>query len=581
MQPVVARSVNGFWAGPACDRVAVVDFSVEDGSLRPVAELDPKGSQYRNVGLYDVPTPTVPRGGAGPWARGAKISLDELSAPDGDTGFIKVSVFGTVIRTIAFVEDPVVLGRPVEWAFGGRQILVVPCAGTLDNAFYHRPSRSLQFFSYDAPDSGRRLHTALSQDIVTHETAHALVDGIAPDLYDAVSPESLAIHESAADITAAMISLRSRDPARGRPTPAEAIDAVVRSSRYSRIAEEFGRSRGQGDALRDAINDRTLNPRARTSARVVDRLSPHSLSEVLTGAIFSVLVSALTETLTLIDAGRDVPEIRCPRRNQTCSGSQPATRSTGWGACCSRGSTGSRPARRPSLTSSGPCSPPTSSIIPTCPTSGPCSSTRAPSGTSPPEPSWTPLLGMRPATRSRSTSTTLRTGAKPSRRFVKRHRDRLGVPAGPVDVRSSISVRFDEPLLQLRHTREQVALERAYPHAAETDRIVLVKASWWESQPVTLPGAGATSCDIRMGVSAALDAEGRLRALLRTSRDNRAMAGRQEYLRRLADSAVLLAPGDDLGPDGEPLRARVPTTVSDGRLRVIGAFHALHIADAG
>ena len=171
-----------------------------------------------------------------------------------------MSVFGTVLHAIAFVEDPVVLGHPVAWAFGSRQILVVPCAGDLDNAFYHRPSRSLQFYSYDIA-SGHALHTALSQDIVTHEASHALIDGIAPDLY-AVSPESLAIHESVADLTAAMISLRSRDPGRRRPSPAAAGEAVLRSSRYSRIAEELGRSRGRGDSFRDAINDRTLNPLA-------------------------------------------------------------------------------------------------------------------------------------------------------------------------------------------------------------------------------------------------------------------------------------------------------------------------------
>ena len=63
------------------------------------------------------------------------------------------------------------------------QLLVVPRAGWLANAYYERASHSLQFFSFVVDD--RTIHTSLSRDIVAHETAHALIDGIDPDLYDA------------------------------------------------------------------------------------------------------------------------------------------------------------------------------------------------------------------------------------------------------------------------------------------------------------------------------------------------------------------------------------------------------------
>ena len=571
--------MNGFWAGPACDRVAVVDFSVEDGSLRPVAELDPKGSQYRSVGLYDVPTPTCPAA-----APDRGFGLQDLAGraehADGDTGFIKVSVFGTVIRTIAFVEDPVVLGRPVEWAFGGRQILVVPSAGTLDNAFYHRPSRSLQFFSYDAPGSGRRLHTALSQDIVAHETAHALVDGIAPDLYDAVSPDSLAIHESAADMTAAMISLRSRDPARGRPTPAEAIDAVVRSSRYSRMRRGVRSIRGQDDALRDAINDRTLNPRARTSARVVDRLSPHSLSEVLTGAMFSVLVSALTEALTLIDAGRDVPEIRVSSKE-----SDPFRIAAGYainrvGSMLFKGLDWLPPGEatfadvvRAMLAADRfhhPDLPDERDLahrrVLQAAHRRPSRAGRRSRG-----------CGRRPVEVESATS---RTGAKPHAGSSSATAIAWVFPPGPSMCDRASRYASTNRCCNSATPVEQVALERPYPQAAETDRIVIVKASWWESQRSRCRARARRAATSGWGCrrpSTRRVGSG----MLRYQQGQPPMDGRRGVPPTAGRLGRAARPGGDLGPDGEPLRARVPTTVSDGRLRVSGAFQALHIADAG
>src|SRR6185295_18081466 len=112
-------------------------------------------------------------------------------------GVLSVSVFGTVHKVISLFEEPDTLGRRIDWAFDGPQLLVVPRAGDTANAFYERYSRSLQFFHVDRPGVGR-VYTAASQDIVAHETGHAVLDAIAPDLYDAVTPQSLAMHEAIA-----------------------------------------------------------------------------------------------------------------------------------------------------------------------------------------------------------------------------------------------------------------------------------------------------------------------------------------------------------------------------------------------
>jgi hypothetical protein len=49
----------------------------------------------------------------------------------------------------------------------------------------------------------------LSRDIVSHETGHAIIDGVAPDLYNAVTPQSLALHEAMADLAALLLAFET------------------------------------------------------------------------------------------------------------------------------------------------------------------------------------------------------------------------------------------------------------------------------------------------------------------------------------------------------------------------------------
>ena len=107
-------------------------------------------------------------------------------------------------------EDQGVLGREVRWAFDAPQLLIVPRAGLMENAYYERDSHSLQFFFFpSSQDEKEMVYTSLARDIVAHETGHAILDGIAPHLWFAITPQSRALHEAIGDLTALLVSIES------------------------------------------------------------------------------------------------------------------------------------------------------------------------------------------------------------------------------------------------------------------------------------------------------------------------------------------------------------------------------------
>lgn len=267
VQTVTIDKEEFFLDGPVTKRVAVLDFDPETGALLPGARYVPPG-RGRKVGGYAI------------------RNANNLTARD----FNQVSVFGTVIRTMYMFEEEDALGRQLKWAFDAPQLLVVPRAGEWANAFYERESHSLQFFFFkSAEDPATTIYTGLSQDIVAHETGHAILDGIAPDLYNSVTPQSLAIHESVADLTALLSAFRTSN----LTLPAlQTTGGSINTSRvFSGIAGEFGRSRTASESafLRELNNPKTLNPKDKKN--LVSRDEPHALSEVLSGALYALMVS--------------------------------------------------------------------------------------------------------------------------------------------------------------------------------------------------------------------------------------------------------------------------------------------------
>lgn len=262
--------------GPVCERVAVVDFDARTGELVPGARLIPP-DPGKVLGRYDV--------------------------DEGDPhspALNQVSVFATVLLTLRMFEEPDALGRRLTWAFDAPQLLVVPRAGERARAFYQRESHSLQFFFFPSQrreHGGRVVYSSLSQDIVSHETAHAILDGIAPDLYHASTPQSLGLHEAIADLTALLMAFRSRELA---VTVLEKTGGSIHDSQlFSSLAEEYAQGKdrlGRVGFLRSLDNRKTLDQADDSldehgAPNRVDRGSPHQLCQVLTGALYPLVLA--------------------------------------------------------------------------------------------------------------------------------------------------------------------------------------------------------------------------------------------------------------------------------------------------
>jgi hypothetical protein len=220
-----------------------------------------------------------------------------------------------VARAVAFWKP--IVPKGTSWAVG-KTLPVRLDAGDKLNAVYTRGD--LRFFHTNV--AGTMVFTGESPDVVCHETGHAVLDAVRPQLWDAMSHEVAAFHESFGDMSAILVALQQ--PAIREEVLGETGGALYRSSRLSRVAEQLGwglRQRqpcsAETDCLRNAVNcfayqRPTTLPNS--SPAVLLSSAPHSFSRVFTGAFFQMyagMVGLLHQPPTAddllqasVDAGR-------------------------------------------------------------------------------------------------------------------------------------------------------------------------------------------------------------------------------------------------------------------------------------
>jgi len=116
-----------------------------------------------------------------------------------DYGFHAQNTYALVMKTLARFEFA--LGRRISWSFDTHQLKVAPHAMADANAFYSPQIEGLAF-GYFASNFGKKVFACLAQDVVVHETTHALLDALRERYMDPSTPDQAAFHEGFADVVA-------------------------------------------------------------------------------------------------------------------------------------------------------------------------------------------------------------------------------------------------------------------------------------------------------------------------------------------------------------------------------------------
>jgi hypothetical protein len=227
-----------------------------------------------------------------------------------DPRFHAQNVYAIVMRTLARFEFA--LGRRVAWSFSGHQIKVAPHAFADANAFYSNRDEGL-FFGY-FPGREGIVFSCLSHDVVAHETAHAILDGLRERYTDPSSPDQAGFHEGFADVVAllsvfalpdvvkAVIDRRAEGAERAPHATLIAARDIepdrLRESTLAGLAEQMGQEMAdvRGAALRQSAK-LTASPRYKDEEEF---LEPHRRGEILVAAMMNAFITVWSARLKAI-----------------------------------------------------------------------------------------------------------------------------------------------------------------------------------------------------------------------------------------------------------------------------------------
>jgi len=277
--------------GPVNEYIEVVDYDPYSGCFYPPVDLD---------------APLL-------------LAQDGLAPSDSNPQFHQQMVFAVAMKTIRSFERA--LGRLVFWMRESdsppsddkpgdekpgrfreyvRRLRIYPHAMRADNAYYS-PQKTALLFGYFRGQVARDgtgggwVFTCLSQDIIAHETAHAILHGMWPRSIEASNPDTLAFHEAFADIVALLQHFSSPEIVThqlGRGGGSLRAMKLLGS-----LAQQFGRATGRDGPLRSAmkmvideeaalLKGETLKP-----DRHAGITEPHKRGQILVAAVFDTVVT--------------------------------------------------------------------------------------------------------------------------------------------------------------------------------------------------------------------------------------------------------------------------------------------------
>ena len=204
------------------------------------------------------------------------------------------------------------LGRDIAWStpeVPGEplRLLVKPFGVRRANAGFNRDTGDLSFGYFVAGRKragftlrGGIICTALSHDIIVHETTHALLDGLRSSFLDPTNVDVPAFHEGFSDLVA--LFLHFTYPELVERAIHDSQGTLTRLSILTDVAREFGYARSKGDQatpLRSGIDvegiaafDSDALPFGKQKPSVYNpNLEPHRLGSVLVSAVFEAFTT--------------------------------------------------------------------------------------------------------------------------------------------------------------------------------------------------------------------------------------------------------------------------------------------------
>lgn len=283
---------------PATSKVRV--FRQDPAVSGPTEEFIPSESIGRRLSGPRMGVVT----GRGEFKAGADRDGNYLYSA-GSKKFNQVQSFVSAQKTLDLMQN--YADRKIDWAFDAEELGVIPHAGEGRNAYYARWNQSIAFYSFDSKPLGTRVDTAASSDVVSHETGHAVLDGMKPQWGKTFDKETKATHEAFGDCAAMLFALSRPE---NRAHALEQTNGDLRKDNcISSIAEEFGEAvrRANRDPnddrpyLRNANNSFQYRPPSELppdGSREELSAEPHSFCQVFTRAFYNGVVNVYEANLS-------------------------------------------------------------------------------------------------------------------------------------------------------------------------------------------------------------------------------------------------------------------------------------------
>ncbi len=242
------------------------------------------------------------------------LAQDGLAPSEGNPHFHQQMVYAVAMNTIHNFEHA--LGRKALWAphidrdpesgeFHSSQpvarLRIYPHALREANAYYSPQKKALLFGYFPAilANPGENLpgglvFTCLSQDVVAHETTHALLDGLHRYFGEPSNPDVMAFHEAFADIVA--LFQHFTQPEALRHQIARTRGDFTSQNLLAELAHQFGQAIGNHGALRDAIGKPDpetgkWTPQVPDPEAYQATTEPHARGAILVAALFDAFQS--------------------------------------------------------------------------------------------------------------------------------------------------------------------------------------------------------------------------------------------------------------------------------------------------